>query len=154
MENRIIKIMEHYALSPAQFADKIGVQRSSISHILSGRNKPSFDFMQKILKIFGEINANWLLMGDGLMIKDTLFKTNPIIEQDLFNQPKETKKIIAKKSEIESFDMPDIKHNNPSDQISKNEVKMEELSEFTNVNSIKNIVIIYTNNTFEILNKK
>lgn len=45
----------------------IGVQRSSISHILSGRNRPSLDFVQKILKVFPDIRSEWLVMGKGPM---------------------------------------------------------------------------------------
>lgn len=48
-------------LSPSKFADEIGVQRSSISHILSGRNKPSLDIVQKIIRRYPEIGTDWLL---------------------------------------------------------------------------------------------
>lgn len=63
--NRIKKLMEHYQLSAAAFADKIGVQRSSISHILSGRNKPSLDFVLKITNKFKDVDIEWLLNGKG-----------------------------------------------------------------------------------------
>ena len=69
MKDRLHKIMEAEGLSPAKFADEIGVQRSSISHIISGRNKPSYDFIIKILNRFKGINAEWLLTGNGNMIK-------------------------------------------------------------------------------------
>ena len=55
-------------LSPSLFADKIGVQRSGVSHILSGRNKPSLDFIIKILTAFPQVDADWLLFGRGEMI--------------------------------------------------------------------------------------
>src|SRR5690606_15634735 len=51
--------------SAAAFADKIGVQRSSISHILSGRNKPSLDFILKILAAYPDVELYWLLNGKG-----------------------------------------------------------------------------------------
>ncbi len=63
--NRLKKVMEHYQLSAASFADEIGVQRSSISHLLSGRNKPSLDFVLKVLERFKEIELYWLLNGKG-----------------------------------------------------------------------------------------
>lgn len=56
-------------LTPAQFANSIGVQRSGISHIISGRNKPSLDFVLKILESFTDINESWLLVGKGEMLK-------------------------------------------------------------------------------------
>ncbi len=62
---RLEFIMKHYEISSTFFADKIGVQRSSISHLLSGRNNPSLDFIVKILDKFPELNFNWLVRGTG-----------------------------------------------------------------------------------------
>jgi transcriptional regulator with XRE-family HTH domain len=67
MKERLIQLLDMEQLSPSKFADLIGVQRSSISHIISGRNKPSFDFLQKTLTAFPGLNASWLLMGEGTM---------------------------------------------------------------------------------------
>lgn len=61
---RVKKVMEDHSLSSAQMADKIGVQRSAISHILSGRNKPSLDFILKVLNSFSDVSSNWLLLGE------------------------------------------------------------------------------------------
>lgn len=61
--DRIKTVIDENELSAAAFADKIGVQRSSISHILSGRNKPSLDFILKILHVFPTVESNWLLLG-------------------------------------------------------------------------------------------
>ena len=66
MKERIEKIMELEKLSASKFADAIGVQRSNISHILSGRNKPSLELVNKILDHFDKINADWLLLGKGV----------------------------------------------------------------------------------------
>ena len=62
---RIKKVMDFHQLSASLFADKIGVQRSSISHILSGRNKPSLDFIIKITSEFKDVDIHWLLHGNG-----------------------------------------------------------------------------------------
>jgi transcriptional regulator with XRE-family HTH domain len=62
---RLEKVMEYYGETASSFADKIGVQRSSISHILSGRNKPSLDFVLKVLAQFPEVELYWLLNGKG-----------------------------------------------------------------------------------------
>lgn len=64
--NRLKKLMEHHQLSASTFADKIGVQRSSISHILSGRNKPSLDFILKVTSAFMDVDLYWLLNGTGV----------------------------------------------------------------------------------------
>ncbi len=83
MEERLLKLLDTEQLSSSRFADVIGVQRSSVSHIVSGRNKPSFDFLQKTLKAFPLLNADWLLLGKGEMyqgegtpIGGTLFSTS------------------------------------------------------------------------------
>lgn len=62
---RLHKIIESHSLSASAFADKIGVQRSSISHILSGRNKPSLDFVMKVVNAFPDVELYWLLNGKG-----------------------------------------------------------------------------------------
>ncbi|EDP95807.1 helix-turn-helix transcriptional regulator [Kordia algicida OT-1] len=68
---RLKKILEYYDLSASAFSDKLGVQRSSISHILSGRNKPSLEFVMKILHNFPEVEVYWLLNGKGSFPKLT-----------------------------------------------------------------------------------
>lgn len=62
---RLQKVIDYYGESASSFAEKIGVQRSSISHILSGRNKPSLDFILKILSTYPEVDLYWLFNGKG-----------------------------------------------------------------------------------------
>ncbi len=62
---RLQKVIDFYGESASSFAEKIGVQRSSISHILSGRNKPSLDFIMKVLTSYPEVELYWLLNGKG-----------------------------------------------------------------------------------------
>lgn len=66
---RLQKVMDYYSESASTFAENIGVQRSSISHILSGRNKPSLDFVLKVLASFPEVELYWLLNGKGIFPK-------------------------------------------------------------------------------------
>jgi transcriptional regulator with XRE-family HTH domain len=82
MEDRLLKLLDTEQLTSAKFADAIGVQRSSVSHILSGRNKPSFDFLQKTLKAFPMLNADWLILGEGNMYDGDI---NPV-SGSLFDQ--------------------------------------------------------------------
>ncbi len=70
MTERILTIIKYFNLSPSDFAEAIGVQRSSISHLISGRNKPSLEFIQKIFSRFPEINPEWMLTGNGDMLKN------------------------------------------------------------------------------------
>lgn len=76
---RLEIILDYYGISSAAFADKISVQRSSISHLLSGRNKPSLEFVLKIVQAFPEVDLYWLLDGKGKFptnYQETLFETN------------------------------------------------------------------------------
>ena len=68
--NRLKKILNYHQLTASLFADKIGVQRSSISHILSGRNKPSLDFILKVTHTFTDVDIYWLLNGKGEFPKE------------------------------------------------------------------------------------
>jgi len=73
--DRIKLLIEDKELSPSAFADAIDIQRSSISHILSGRNNPSLDIVQKILNKYPNINSAWLLTGRGKMKQLDLFES-------------------------------------------------------------------------------
>ena len=81
--NRLEGIMANHNLSAASFATKIGVQRSAISHIISGRNKPSLDFLMKVYESFDEVALEWLILGTTTSlpreVQDLdLFKSEPI----------------------------------------------------------------------------
>ena len=71
---RLEIILDYYNLTASSFADKINVQRSSLSHLLSGRNKPSLDFITKVVEVFPDIDLYWILNGNG-----TFPKSEPII---------------------------------------------------------------------------
>ena len=80
---RLKKIMNHYQLSSAAFADRIHVQRSSISHLLSGRNKPSLDFVVKVLDEFPTIELYWLLNGKGKFPKGIETSNNEVSKDNV-----------------------------------------------------------------------
>ena len=95
------KIMDYFGLSASAFAELIQVQRSSISHILSGRNKPSLDFILKLNAAFPDINLYWLLNGTGDMIngsssstkiKDTITQTE-VLQSNHVDSKAQSKKI-------------------------------------------------------------
>lgn len=69
LNERISKIIEYSGFTSSEFADEIEVQRSSISHITSGRNKPSLDFLVKVKDRFPEFQWDWLIKGDGEMLE-------------------------------------------------------------------------------------
>jgi len=96
--DRLQKLLEYYDLSASGFATAIGVQRSSISHVISGRNKPSLDFVMKLLHHFNEVSIEWLIDGKGSFpkseitptpIQKTEEKSTPILPQE-----KEAEKVL------------------------------------------------------------
>ena len=70
MNSRLQQFLELENLTPARLADIMGIQRSGLSHILSGRNKPSYDFLHKLLIKFPHINGDWLMTGRGKAYND------------------------------------------------------------------------------------
>ena len=78
---RLKIIIDYYEISATVLAEKIEVQRSSISHILSGRNKPSLDFVLKVLKAFPEVELYWLLNGVGEFPKQIARNISPPISE-------------------------------------------------------------------------
>lgn len=150
MKDRIELIFKEFRLSSAQFADSIGVQRSSISHILSGRNKPSYDFIHKILLKYPNINANWLITGQGDMLythSAKLPEESTDLASDLFSEPLKNSSFPLKNKER----TPLVE---PSNTKQKEAEKVETLSDVTNVNSVKNIILMYDDDTFKILNSR
>ena len=92
---RIAKIIEENNLSASSFSKMIGVQRSSISHILSGRNNPSLDLLLKIHKTFDYITLEWLILGDNSMEKpsskiENKHNSELIIEENEFDKKKQS----------------------------------------------------------------
>jgi len=88
---RLRKVIDYYGESASSFAEKIGAQRSSISHILSGRNKPSLDFILKVLSTFPEVDLYWLFNGKGSFPTDNKTEKEnaqqeppPSFEKELF----------------------------------------------------------------------
>jgi len=94
MKERIIEFLKAENKSSAQLAEEIGVQPSGISHILSGRNNPSLDFVLKMLDKYRHLSTEWLLFGKGNMFREPGM-------QELFN---EAENKIQESSEIELID--------------------------------------------------
>ena len=91
--DRLKIIMEFYQLTASSFADRISVQRSSISHLLSGRNKPSLDFVLKVIKEFDDVELYWLLNGKGKFP----VKASPTVASSDLNQMAEPKEEVVQK---------------------------------------------------------
>lgn len=135
MINRISEILKSKSLTASKFADEIGVQRSNVSHVLSGRNKPSLEFIMRILEKYPEINSDWLLFGKGS-------KKN-IPEEDLFTDSGKTDIPVVENKEVKS----ETSSTDRSAEVKKKEVPASEKK--TQPSSIEKVVVLYNNNTFK-----
>lgn len=164
LNERISEIINYSKLSASEFADEIEVQRSNISHITSGRNKPSLDFLVKIKERFPELQWDWLIFGQGEMIKKpeeevviekpktpTLPDLFSLINDENFGLTESEDKIskdFARESEI-SVQTPtqekisDSQRLDPVKEITTTQVVENEASK------IKRIVFFYENGKFE-----
>ena len=168
LNSRVQKIINYSELSSSEFADEIGVQRSNISHVLSGRNKPSLDFLMKIKDRFPEIQWEWLIEGKGAMIfsEDETASTpssysleeskinddEPIIT-GLFSIPSQEMDENTKQEEEKSETSEPIQYNNIVEnipEISENENISEVETSSEKGNNIKKIVFFYENGKFEV----
>lgn len=89
IHSRIYTLLQNKGISAAQFADAIGVQRSSMSHLLSGRNKPSIDFLEKCLLTYPDIDIVWLITGTYSKIAETVNINNDQLQLNVVNSSKQ-----------------------------------------------------------------
>ena len=91
MDKRLQQFLDAENISQAQLADALGVARAGISHILSGRNKPGFDFLEAMALHFPQISMDWLLTGKGRMYKES--GENPVFAAT--QTPRRVSKILV-----------------------------------------------------------
>lgn len=128
IKDRLAHILRAKNLTASQFAELMEIQPSNVSHLLNGRNKPSLDFLIKIKEVFPEYSFDWIIMGK-----------KPITEIKI--EEEEDKPVIE-------FD--DIEENDTeSKEIQPNIIKNQQ--EIVGTSDIKKVLVIYSDNTFEIL---
>ncbi len=145
---RLEIILDYYSLNASSFADKIGVQRSSLSHLLSGRNKPSLDFILKIMDVFPEVDLYWMLNGNGTFPKSKIENEIQIAPPTplIINPIEETKieKLPNLLSENFSTGKIQMEDKNPNLMTNPKIVSNQKIDE-----EIDRIVVFYTNGTFK-----
>ncbi|NQY05213.1 MAG: helix-turn-helix transcriptional regulator [Flavobacteriaceae bacterium] len=147
---RLREIITQNELSSSAFAEKLGVQRATISHLLSGRNKPSLDFVMKVLTAFPDVDLYWLLNGKGAYQKEDIIEripdkispsTSTPSDQDLFSQEMNvTENTSEEKNQIDEMQQkinPAVIHS-----IKKNISGKE--------TEISKILILYKDGSFEV----
>ena len=160
MDERIKKFMEYKGISSSELADSIGVQRSNVTHVLKARNKPSFQFIEKMLQIYPELNAKWLLLGTGSMV-DVPLKT-----RTLFDQLTSPESLLEQKAEIK-VEKPFIQSTNPVEATKPQEtietriypeiekpIPNNELQNqiFSSEKPIERLIIFFNDQTFKVYN--
>ena len=151
MVDRIKKLIEKQNLTATQFAGEIGVQRSAVSHLLSGRNKPSLDFMLKIKNRFPDVNLNWLLLGSGKMMEVSQ-KEEEIIENV---QEKLFQDEVNLKLEGQGL----IENEAKEPEIPFNMAKSEDAPDYGTYKHEDNqlpqkVILLYLDNTFKVFNPR
>lgn len=133
---RLQLIMEKHDLNASSFAEKINVGRSTISHILSGRNKPSLDFVLAVLKTFKDVDLYWLLNGRGTFPKNNGTE----------NQIQPTTSPVEKKEAPLSHDVSSSKITASTDAvITENEIS----NNYNKGKKVTKVILIYEDGTFE-----
>jgi len=149
---RLETIFEYYGLTASSFADKINVQRSSISHLLSGRNKPSLDFILKVIESFPEVELLWLLNGKGNFPKEESYipekmNTTPIqkneIEEEINSSDLFSNNVALNENEKNRV------FENISKNFSNTEVFNNPINSLNDNSDIEQIVVFYKDGTFK-----
>ena len=143
MQVRLQQLLDKKGISPARFAEIVGVQRSGVSHILSGRNNPSLDFIRKILDNFPDLNSEWLITGNGEMFKNNTLNSVDSVK----NTVVETGNLFEQETVIEDEKLANITES-PQEPVINREP--ENIPQNIKLKSgIERIVIFYDDNTFK-----
>lgn len=153
-KERIEKIMLKEGMNSAQFALEIGIQGSTLSHILNGRNKPSLDVLKKILNRFRTLSSDWLILGISPMYRTernsqmpSLFESFEI--SDTLSNISDNKTSSNIVSEFEPIQQKsNLKAEAPLPLVFDVPIMTSKLGE-TNLRSVRKIIVYYTDNTFQ-----
>ncbi|MBS4012221.1 MAG: helix-turn-helix transcriptional regulator [Bacteroidetes bacterium] len=160
MIERINELIEKLELTPSKFADEIGVPRSTISHLVSGRNKPSLDFIMKIAERFPETDINWIIFGKGSAIKterkiEIVEQTanKPAIKQEASIKPQVpdlfsfADEIVEKQKSI-AKDEESVEYHTTQRRIQPDEKEVLDKASSVNQSEIEKVIILYKDKTF------
>lgn len=150
LKDRIAHIMRSKNLTATQLADDLQVQRSGISHLLSGRNKPSLDFIMKLKETYPEYNLDWLVLGTGPITASSPQRAAQRPQQVLFEENIEEKGDSATKNIKEESLPMTAKQEESTIKAPSNEGAL-----FNSLNAgIEKVILVYKDQSFEILHPK
>jgi transcriptional regulator with XRE-family HTH domain len=154
LSEKIELLIKRKQLSASQFADKLGIPRSSISHILSGRNKPSLDVVQKILRVFPEITAEDLLFEDRTLGSVAIAKeiiaapSTPSLFDPILPSPSESVKNNSPEQTIVQSNLRRTKESSLVERNSNVPVSTSVANPTYLEKKIERVLIFYTDGTF------
>lgn len=153
MKNTLKQIMEHYNHTASEFAENVGIQRSSISHFLSGRNNPSLDVIRKILTAYPDINSDWLILGEGDMLLTPLNNKTEVLST---SKSEVTQVAEPSPQQPHLFDQmvkeePQAPYYTQKELIAKKEAEENAINRVykSQNNDIERVIIFYTDGTFK-----
>ena len=146
MIERLKVIMEKEGLNPSQLADKLHIQRSGLSHILSGRNNPSLDFVKKVLTEFPQYGTEWFIFGD-TNVNNGNYKSEQTDALYLFNDVPHSTENLSPKS-VKRHD-PQAPENKRIPNQVRNDALLLRNSEKTALKTLVKVILVYDNHTFE-----
>ena len=165
LKDRISKIIDYSKLSASEFADEIEVPRSSISHIAAGRNKPSLDFLVKVKSHFPNLEWDWLITGEGEMLKKEIENAPEIpqaaptslpdlfalIEDENFGKTEIENNTQKQNPQESTISSQAVKKSETSDSQRLEENQNKKVSQFieNQETKIKRIVLFFENGKFE-----
>jgi Plasmid maintenance system antidote protein len=163
MEKRLQQFLELEGLTPAKFSEIMGIQRSGISHLLAGRNKPSYDFIVKMISNFPNVNYEWLLLGKGKPFKDNSAIGSQVINSNVV-APQSEPQIFATEDftdetaipepdespifDSEPDDLPPFFEENPQFK-AREHAQASPVKHTDNTRRITRITVFYSDGTFE-----
>ena len=146
---RLEIILDYYSLNASSFADKIGVQRSSMSHLLSGRNKPSLDFVMKIMEVFPDVDLYWILNGTGSFPKNEDQSLN--LKDEIVSEIVKPLTPISSSEDFAAGDLfSEINYKQEVKTETKNPVEVKNSNFISEEGEIEKIVFFYKNGTFKV----
>lgn len=138
MKDRIAHIIRAKNMTAAEFALRLGIQPSNVSHLLAGRNNPSLEFVKKLKETFPEYNLDWIVMGKG-----------PMTVSEPFVEPKVvTESVIAPETEVDALEGTLFAHDTTPKPI------LEKPLPLPNSHDLTQIIMVYADHSFEVLSPR
>lgn len=157
MNKRLQKFLDAENVSQSQFADSINVARASVSHIIAGRNKPGFDFVEKMARAYPLLNVEWLITGKGKMYKDNSVTAStsplPVMDNDLFAQYDEPDMMPEPSPKHDAAPLKPERPKAPTAEIIESIVKDDTVKHVKGQKVISQIIALFDDGTYQVMSK-